>query len=42
MHGDTLFEGNNLLTRNDSVQLFQCWGRVLNYPTPGGVVLPYM
>ena len=34
MHGDTLFEGNNLLTCNDSVQLFQCWGRVLSYPTP--------
>ena len=39
---DTLFEGNNLLTFNDSVQLFQCWGRVLSYPTPGGVVLPYI
>ena len=39
---DTLFEGNNLLTFNDSVQLFQCWGRVLSFPTPGGVVLPYI
>ena len=28
---DTLFEGNNLLTFNDSVQLLQCWGRVFSY-----------
>ena len=33
---DTLFEGNNLLNFNDSVQLFKCWGRVLSYPTPRG------
>ena len=42
---ETLFEGNNLLNFNDSVQLFKCWGRVLSYPTPGGGgggVLPYI
>ena len=39
---DTLFEGNDLLTFNDSVQLFQCWGRVLSYPTPRGAVLPHI
>ena len=33
---DTLFEVNNLLTFNDSVQLFQCWGRVLSYPPHRG------